>query len=163
MSVNQTLLIGPDKYNQFKMVVVKNIHIFRQSENSASRPYNCVLNIKSVNSNHPITKKDIRKGMVMVDPKLNPKPVMEFDALVKVLHHSTHIQPGYQAVMHCGNISQCINFESMDTESLDNEQTGIVRCKFMYHAEYLKPDAVFMLREGHTKVYGKILTVYPKK
>ena len=38
----------------------------------------------------------IRKGMVMVSPKLNPQACWEFEGDIMVLHHPTTIQTRYQ-------------------------------------------------------------------
>jgi len=162
VTIGQTLLLGPDNYSQFRPVVVRSIHVFRQPENSVSRPQCATFNIKAVNNNNPITRKDFRNGMCLLDPKLNPKPVSEFDAEIIVLHHATTIQLGYEAVLHCGVIRQCISIEKMDVDIIRTKEKATIRCKFKYKPEYLKPNLEFMLREGRTKVLGKVLVVYPK-
>ena len=40
----------------------------------------------------------IRKGMVMVAPKLEPKACWEFEGEILVLHHPTTISIRYQAM-----------------------------------------------------------------
>lgn len=45
-----------------------------------------------------IKRSSIRKGMVMVSPKLNPQATWEFEAEILVLHHPTTISPRYQAM-----------------------------------------------------------------
>ena len=54
--------------------------------------------------------------MSLLDPKLKPSPAMEFDAEVVILHHSTTIKRGYQAVVHCGVIRQAVSIEGMSAE-----------------------------------------------
>ena len=51
----------------------------------------------------------------------------------------------------------------MDQETLENGMKGLVKCRFLYHPEYLKKGQTFMLREGRTKVQGTILSVYDKE
>lgn len=155
-------MLGPDNDSQFRPVVVKSIHVNRQSENSVSRPQIACFNVKAVNSNNPITRKDFRDGMCLVDPKLNPQPVVEFDAEIIVLHHATTIQLGYEAVLHCGVIRECISIENMDVDMARTKEKATIRCRFKYRSQYLKPNLEFMLREGRTKVLGKVLVVYPK-
>jgi len=92
VSVGQTLLLGPDNFAQFRPVIVKDIHVFRQKQSSVIRPQCATFNIKAVDNKNPITRKDFRNGMCLLDPKLNPKPVQEFDAEIIVLHHATTIQ-----------------------------------------------------------------------
>ena len=43
-----------------------------------------------------IKRSQIRKGMVMVSPKLNPQACWEFEGDIMVLHHPTTIQTRYQ-------------------------------------------------------------------
>lgn len=45
-----------------------------------------------------IKRSSIRKGMVMVAPKLLPQATWEFEAEILVLHHPTTISPRYQAM-----------------------------------------------------------------
>lgn len=45
-----------------------------------------------------IKRSSIRKGMVMVSPKLCPLATWEFEAEILVLHHPTTISPRYQAM-----------------------------------------------------------------
>ena len=43
-------------------------------------------------------RSDIRKGMVMLAPSLNPQAYWEFEGEILVLHHPTTISPRYQAM-----------------------------------------------------------------
>lgn len=45
-----------------------------------------------------VKRSSIRKGMVMVSPKLMPQATWEFEAEILVLHHPTTISPRYQAM-----------------------------------------------------------------
>lgn len=52
-------------------------------------------------SSFQIKRSSIRKGMVMVSPRLNPQASWEFEAEILVLHHPTTISPRYQAMGRC--------------------------------------------------------------
>lgn len=57
-----------------------------------------------------IKRSSIRKGMVMVSPRLNPQASWEFEAEILVLHHPTTISPRYQAMGRCaggGVLREC--------------------------------------------------------
>lgn len=54
---------------------------------------NCILSFFP-----QIKRSSIRKGMVMVSPRLNPQASWEFEAEILVLHHPTTISPRYQAM-----------------------------------------------------------------
>lgn len=65
-----------------------------------------------------IKRSQIRKGMVMISPKLSPVASWEFSADIMVLHHPTTIAARYQAMVHCGPIRQTASIISMDAECL---------------------------------------------
>jgi len=82
------------------------------------------LAVKPVNKKDDLKRDDFRKGMVLIDTKLKPAPIWEFEAQIKILHHSTTIRCGYEAVMHCGLISQAVRIEKMDKEILRSGATA---------------------------------------
>lgn len=43
-------------------------------------------------------RNQVRKGMVMLDPSVNPTACWEFEGDILVLHHPTTISPKYQAM-----------------------------------------------------------------
>ena len=49
-----------------------------------------------------IKRSQIRKGMVMVSPKLSPQACWEFEGDIMVLHHPTTIQTRYQVIIIFG-------------------------------------------------------------
>jgi GTPase len=51
--------------------------------------------------------------MVMVDPKMKPRAVWEFEGEIIVLHHPTTISPKYQAMIHCGAVKQTATITSL--------------------------------------------------
>lgn len=53
-----------------------------------------------------VTKKEVRKGMMLLSPQLNPIACFEFEAEVLILHHPTTIAPNYQAM---GKLKEKIN------------------------------------------------------
>jgi len=48
-----------------------------------------------------VKRSTIRKGMVMVSPRLDPKACWEFESEILVLHHPTTISVRYQAMGKC--------------------------------------------------------------
>jgi len=104
IKIGDTLMCGPDKFRKFNPIVIKSIHVNRvQTEEAYSGSFAC-LAIKPLVKKQELSKKDFRKGMCLLSQEINPQPSWEFEAEIVVLHHSTTIQPGYQAVMHCGVI-----------------------------------------------------------
>lgn len=76
----------------------------RNSRSSETREENYWV-LLSLTSGIPfffqIKRSSIRKGMVMVSPRLNPQASWEFEAEILVLHHPTTISPRYQAMGRC--------------------------------------------------------------
>ena len=157
---NTTLLLGPDKANLFRVVTVKTIHVNRvQADQAVAGEYAC-LSIRPVNKKESLTRKDFKKGMVLIDPALKPKAVWEFEAGMVILHHATTIKEGYQAVMHCGVIRQAVTVEELPGELLRTGDKGLVRFKFAYHAEYIKAGQTILLRENRTKMLGVVTKIF---
>ena len=66
-----------------------------------TRFYKCENNCSFLMGFFQIKRSTIRKGMVMVSPKIEPKACWEFESEVLVLHHPTTISVRYQAMGKC--------------------------------------------------------------
>lgn len=106
--VNKPCLMGPDKLKQFRAVTVKSIHVNRVPRHEAYAGELVCLCLKSAKANDKLVRKDIRRGMVVIDGLEKPEPAMQFEAEMQVLHHSTTIKPHYEGVLHCGTIQQTV-------------------------------------------------------
>lgn len=81
-----------------------------------------------------------------------------------VVYHSTAIYPGFQATVYIGNVRQtCVIEGIMDIKEggLQTNDTASVLFRFLNHPEYLHPEMRLLLREGRTKVIGKITQTFP--
>lgn len=148
--------MGPDENKQFRLMSIKSIHVNRYPADEAYVGSFACFNIKPTKATEKLTRQDFRKGMLLVDPVLKPEPVWEFEAEISILHHSTTIKTGYQAVMHCGVVRQAVNIVKMDKEVLRTGDKGLVLFRFMYNAEYIHEGTTIILREGRTKILGSI-------
>lgn len=160
IKIGHVLLCGPDKHKKFRQVVVKSIHVNRVPADEAFAGSFCTFAIKAQNKKEELNKADFRKGMCLLDVALDPYPIWEFEAEVFILHHSTTIRLGYQAVMHCGVIRQTVCIQSMNKQVLRAKDRDTIRFKFMYHPEFLKTDSMIILREGRTKILGVVTKVF---
>ena len=63
---------------------------------------------KLTNQKETLERKQIRKGMVLIDniDKFKSFVTKSFKARINILHHSTTIKTGYAPVIHCGPIRQ---------------------------------------------------------
>jgi len=90
--LNDTLMLGPDPVGQFVAITVKSIHRKRMVVREVKAGQTASFALKK------IKRSQIRKGMVMVSPSLNPSATWEFDGEILVLHHPTTISSRYQAM-----------------------------------------------------------------
>ena len=158
----QNLFLGPDKYNYFKMVQVKSIHFARVPVEKAFAGQFCCIALKSLKKKEELKKEDIRKGIVLLEANNLPKSCRGFEAEVAVLHHSSTIKPGYESVLHCGVIRQSVRIIAMDKGVIRTGDKAIIKFRFMFTPEYIKPNSTFLLREGRTKILGQITRLYEK-
>ncbi|EDS31665.1 GTP binding protein [Culex quinquefasciatus] len=128
-----------------------------------------------------VKRSQIRKGMVLVSPEVNPQACWEFDCEILVLHHPTTISSKYgrwSAMVHCGSIRQTAQILQMSKECLRTGDKAVVRFRFIKNPEYMKPgqrmvmlmlEQIFYMliyvyvylkvfREGRTKAVGNVIT-----
>lgn len=155
VKLNDTLMLGPDPLGQFQPMVIKSIHRKRMPVKEVRGGQTASFALKK------IKRSSIRKGMVMVSPKLDPKACWEFEGEILVLHHPTTISVKYQAMVHVGSVRQTATIISMTSEHLRTGDKAIVRFRFIKNPEYLRPDMRMVFREGRTKAIGTVSKLYP--
>jgi len=161
--VKQIALLGPDKEGGYKSVSIKSIHCNRVPVDSVLAGQPACLAIKPSKANETLTRDELRKGMVLIDPSLKMDPTWNFEAEVVILHHSTTIKEGYQCVMHCGIVRQSIEIMEIEKEDkiLRTGDKGLCKMKFLFNPEFLTKGQVLILREGRTKILGVITNILP--
>ncbi|XP_064419473.1 GTP-binding protein 1 [Latimeria chalumnae] len=149
--LNDILLLGPDPLGSFSPIAVKSIHRKRMPVKEVRGGQTASFALKK------IKRSSIRKGMVMVSPRLNPQASWEFEAEILVLHHPTTISPRYQAMVHCGSIRQTATILTMNKDCLRTGDKATVHFRFIKTPEYLHTDQRLVFREGRTKAVGTIM------
>ncbi|XP_063983782.1 GTP-binding protein 1 [Diachasmimorpha longicaudata] len=155
IKLNDILLLGPDPLGHFTQIAVKSIHRKRMPVNEVRGGQTASFALKK------IKRSQIRKGMVMVSPALNPQACWEFEGEILVLHHPTTISSRYQAMVHCGSIRQTASILSMSQDCLRTGDKALVHFRFIKHPEYIKPGQRMVFREGRTKAVGNVLRLIP--
>ncbi|XP_060063349.1 GTP-binding protein 1-like [Ylistrum balloti] len=153
--LNDSLLLGPDALGHFQPILIKSIHRKRMSVREVRGGQTASFALKK------IKRSSIRKGMVLISPRLEPKACWEFESEILVLHHPTTISVRYQAMVHVGSVRQTATIISMTSEHLRTGDKAIVRFRFIKNPEYLKTDMKMVFREGRTKAIGNICKLYP--
>jgi len=152
--LNDLLLLGPDQLGNFQPVPIKSIHRKRLPVKAVRAGQTASFSLKKVK------RQDIRKGMVLASPELEPRAVWEFDADVLVLHHPTTISARYQAMVHCGSLRQTATIIHMDQPHLRTGDKASCRFRFIKSAEYITNGTKMIFREGRTKAVGTITQLY---
>lgn len=155
IKLNDTLLLGPDPIGHFQPIQVKSIHRKRMPVREVRGGQTASFALKK------IKRSQIRKGMVMVAPEINPQACWEFEGEILVLHHPTTISKRYQAMVHCGSIRQTASIISMSKECLRTGDKALVKFRFIKHPEYVRKNQRMVFREGRTKAVGNVLAPLP--
>ncbi|CAK6977961.1 GTP-binding protein 2b [Scomber scombrus] len=104
----------------------------------------------------------LRKGMVMVSPKMNPTICCEFEAAIVLLFHAKTFRRGSQVTVHVGNVRQTATVECLHgKDELRTGERAVVRFRFIKHPEYLRLGAKLLFREGVTKGIGHVTRLLP--
>ncbi|XP_072022413.1 GTP-binding protein 1-like [Amphiura filiformis] len=156
ITINDTVLLGPDTQGTFMPVIVKSIHRKRMPVKFVKGGQTASFALKK-----QIKRSHIRKGMVMVSPSVKPEASWEFEGEILVLHHPTTISTRYQAMVHVGSIRQTASIISMSQDHLRTGDKALVRFRFIKNPEYLHSDSRMVFREGRTKAVGKITKTCP--
>uniref|UniRef100_A0AAR2KF57 Tr-type G domain-containing protein n=1 Tax=Pygocentrus nattereri TaxID=42514 RepID=A0AAR2KF57_PYGNA len=85
----------------------------------------------------------LRKGMVMVSPKMNPTICWQFEAAIVLLFHAKTFRRGFQVTVHVGNVRQTA------TEELRTGERAVVCFRFMKHPEYLRATFYILLNSAN--------------
>lgn len=155
IQLNDTLLIGPTSLGEFVPISIRGIQRKRLPVRAVRGGQTASFALKK------IRRSQIRKGMVMVDPSLEPTACWEFEGEILVLHHPTTISPKYQAMVHCGSTRQTASIIHMDKEHLRTGDKATCHFRFIKNPEYLKPSTRMVFREGRTKAVGNITKIIP--
>lgn len=156
------LVLGPFRqataiHGGFVEVSVRGIHDnFKNVITQLTAGHGGCLNLKPTANKTVIKRANIRNGAVVVK---DPQYVSEFEADIRVLHHSTTITKNYQPTIHCNGMTQCARILEMDKEFLRNGDTSRVRFQFLYRPAFLEVGNILIFREGNTKGIGKIICV----
>ncbi|XP_033831287.1 GTP-binding protein 2-like [Periophthalmus magnuspinnatus] len=153
----ERLLVGPTEQGQFLRLRVGSI----QRNRSACRVLRAGQAATLALGN--FDRSLLRKGMVMVSPKMNPTICCEFEAAIVLLFHAKTFRRGFQVTVHVGNVRQTATVECLQgKEELRTGERAVVRFRFLKHSEYLRVGAKLLFREGVTKGIGHVTRLLPR-
>ena len=167
IKVKDKMYIGP-KNGQFYPLTIRSIHntISQNIQEAYSESQSCFA-IKFINSKNIIERKEIKKGMVLIDDfeKWKKNIVKKFKAKITVLQHSTTIKNGYSPVIHCGPVRQSARLDFVkknqdeSNHHIRSGDTEEVYFTFSHHSEFLEKNRTFFFMDGNTKGVGKVTSL----
>lgn len=161
IKVKDKLYLGP-KNGEFKEITVRSIHnSIRQNVDEINDGVQGCFAIKFNKKNDTILRKDIKKGMVLIDSieKWKKNIVRKFTAKITILQHSTTIRNGYKPLLHCGPIRQAARLKLIKDDVLRIGDSCIVQFTFAFHPEFLEKNMIFFFRDGNTKGVGEVISL----
>jgi elongation factor 1-alpha len=158
----QNAFVGPIG-EQFYPVRIWSLHNnIREKVDTLSDGETGCLAIRFLDKRRRLTRKQIRKGMVIIsDLSLTKHACIKFKAEITVLHHSTTISAKYSPVIHVGPVKQTAQIILDRDQKLSTGDCAQVEFRFMFYPEFIEPGMLFFFREGNTKGIGKITGVVP--
>lgn len=158
--INDTLLIGPFSDLTYKSVKIRTIHLnYKDVKDATAGKYYCI-------SLKGITRKELKKGMIMLSEDNTKIAVREFTAMIQILHSPTMIKTGYQPFVHIEHIKQSVKMvhikkinSKIDDDLLRTGDKAEVKLEFIIKPEYIKPNMRIIFREGKVKAVGKVILI----
>jgi len=154
---SQQCLLGPDSLGNFKTVSFKGMRVNDVPVTSATAGQSVTVAIRGV------SRQEVRHGAVIVSKDSHPVACYEFRVDLGVLYHSATIAPGFEAVVHCGNIKQTARLIEIEDgrEYLRARDRGICRFRFNSSPAYMEGLTRCIFRDGSVRAVGKIVEAIP--
>lgn len=160
------LMLGPDSTGVFRKVQVKGIHTNGIPVYKVKAGQSASFAIKFLDNKNALKRNQIHKGMVLVDPNINPVAVTDFEADVAILHHPTTIKENYEPIIHIRTIKQTARIIKIKADDGSNllrtGSRGTVHFSFKHYPVYLIEGVPFVFREGRTKGMGRVKRIIYK-
>ncbi|XP_029480861.1 GTP-binding protein 2-like isoform X1 [Oncorhynchus nerka] len=152
----ERLVVGPTDEGRFLRLKVGSIHRNRSTCRVLRAGQAATLALGNFD------RSLLRKGMVMVSPKMNPTICWQFEAAIVLLFHAKTFRRGFQVTVHVGNVRQTATVECLHgKEELRTGERAVVCFRFIKHPEYLRMGAKLLFREGVTKGIGHVTSLLP--
>lgn len=163
ISTKDDLLLGPNGLGEFVPVTVKSCMNKRVAvdEVRCGASGSWALKARGRDALH---KSDVRKGMILCSPSLEPRACWQFQAEVVILSHPTTLKVGYAPILHCLTVRQCARIVRMEggREVLRMGDRATVTFEWNHRPEWVKVGTRVIFREGRTKGVGVVRKVMPE-
>jgi len=165
--IGDNVYIGPIN-KDFLEVRIKSIHNFvKQKTQCLKDHYRGTIAIAS-NEKEYMTKKYIRKGMMLIKNKdlLKTNLCFRFSAAITIFNHSSTLKNNYTPMIQIGNVRQSARmmFDIADNNGKDyisSKDYAYVTFKFINQPEFIEPYQLFVFRSDTVHGVGVILDILP--
>jgi len=157
IKTSQQCLLGPDSLGNFKLVNFKSMRVNDVPVTSATAGQSVTIAVRG------ISRQEVRHGAVILARDSHPVACYEFRVDLGVLYHSATIAPGFEAVVHCGNIKQTARLIEIEDgrEYLRARDRGICKFRFNISPAYMEGLTRCVFRDGSVRAVGKIIETIP--
>jgi len=149
--IGDVVWVGPDSLGNYIKSKIKTLHFNRVSCDFVVPGNHCTICLPGV------TRDYLKCGMYILQGTVPRISVRKFTAEVKVVStHGVTIKPGYCPVLNIDNTRLSAHVTKIDRdECIRGGDKAVVEFEFI-RPVYLKPDSVFVFREGRTRGAGKV-------
>lgn len=151
----EELQLGPLDDGTFTKVHVKSVHRNRLPCRLIQAGQTATVALNDV------TRENLRKGMVLLSPEVQPSVCYAFEADVFLLFHSSQITKGFETTMYIGSVCQTCRIEMIyQKESIRTSEKAQVKFKFVKQPEHIRVGSRLLFRQGVAKGMGEVIKVY---
>lgn len=156
------LLLGPNGNGEFIPVAIKSSMNKRVPVDRVACGSSGSWALKARKAGQHVHKDDVRKGMILCAPSLNPRACWQFQAEVVILSHPTTLKVGYAPILHCLTVRQCARIVKMEGKDvLRMGDRALVTFEWNHRPEFVKVGTRVIFREGRTKGVGVVRATLP--
>lgn len=159
LSLDSTLLLGPDACGHFQEVVIESMEVQHVAVHCMYAGQRGAVFFKP-GAHEKEGLANIRKGMTLIHPESQPRATLRFDAEIQVVGMT--LKKNYEAMIHVGTISQVAKIidiqhgHQREEKSCENAK---IRCRFefLFAPEFVSPDLPLIFRERRTNAVGRVI------
>lgn len=115
LRINSKYYLGPDINGNFKVVEVKDIFCKKVAVSYSIKGQYCSVCIKSLGKINTLTRENVKKGMSLLDMKINPIASRLFEIEIWTIDKSTTVlKNSYQPILNIKHVRQCVKIKNPD-------------------------------------------------
>ena len=112
---NSKCYLGPDSNGNFKIIEVCNIFCKKVAVSYSYKGQYCSVSIKSLGKINTLTRENVKKGMSLLDIRMNPIASRLFEIEIWTIDETTKIlKNSYQPILNIKHIRQGVKIKNQD-------------------------------------------------